>query len=68
MGLTFSTNSKLYQMKNKNMSTYLCVSILLGIIQGLMLTAPTTFGDLVVGVGFSVVMWLLMLMPMLNAE
>lgn len=55
-------------MKNKNMSTYLCVSILLGIIQGLMLTAPTTFGDLVVGVGFSVVMWLLMLMPMLNAE
>ena len=68
MGLTFSTNSKLYQMKNKNMSTYLCVSTLLGIFQGLMLTAPTTFGDLVVGVGFSVVMWLLMLMPMLNAE
>ena len=68
MGLTFSTNSKLYQMKNKNMSTYLCVSTLLGIFQGLMLTAPTTFGDLVVGVGFSVVMWLLMLMPMLNTE
>lgn len=68
MGLTFSTNSKLYQMKNKNMKAYLCVSILLGIFQGLMLTAPTTFGDLVVGVGFSVVMWLLMLMPMLNAE
>jgi hypothetical protein len=68
MGLTFSTNIKLYQMKNKNMSTYLCVSTLLGIFQGLMLTAPTTFGDLVVGVGFSVVMWLLMLMPMLNAE
>jgi hypothetical protein len=68
MGLTFSTNIKLYQMKNKNMKAYLCASIILGGIQGFMQAPTTTFGDFAVTFIFTIVFWGLMLLPMLNAE
>jgi hypothetical protein len=62
MGLTFSTNSKLYQMK-KSTKRYILSVLLLGFFCSLFLQ-PYSVGSILVGISF----WAGMLLPMLNAE